>query len=313
MFPQENRISAVFHITRRSLITVLVCVTVSVIIMRTGFLTMFYLAPLGYAVMATGSFLFTFTAAAAVNLIVIIITNISLMGNSLSILMDIMYLCALIFLFTWAVGGKKIRTAFRIILASSVCTIVFIFIILRLGGQFYAFSMEVANELLPGLVTMEMLEITRAILLRGGALISMFLMFVINRQIAGGVLWLIKKQRYGRSLVEFFAPVNTIWFFSGALATVIIASMSGIEALEIAAWNVFVICVIILMAQGIGILSHFLAGKSHVFRLCSTILVIAMLFSPLAVIIAAAILVLGIVEIWRPLRQPAAPGKSGQS
>jgi len=305
MFQEENS-SPGFHITKRSLITVLACVAVSMLLMRTGFLTVFFLVPLGFAVFSCGSYMFTFASAAAVNLIIYIISAAVVSGNDLNflnMLIDISYLTALMFLFTWVTGGRNIRTAYRIILASSISTIFFIIMINRLDSLFYTYSMEVAQELMPGIVTAEMIEFARNVLLRGGALISMFFVFFINRQIASSIFWLVKKQRKDRGLIAFYAPDNTIWVFSGSLATVILANIFGIEFLEIIAWNIFVICVIIFMAQGIGILSHLLSGKSSVFRICSVVFFVILLFSPLIVIAVAAVLVLGIIEIWRPFRR----------
>ena len=273
------------------------------LLMRTGFLTMFYLVPLGYAVLSCGSFMFTFFTAVLTNLVIFLFSNMSSSGSPTDALIEIIYLSVLIFLFTWVVGGKKVRTAYRIILAASLCALIFIFVLSRIGTQLYAVFMETAEEIMPGLVTREMFDIIKNILLRGGALASIVIMLYASRQIAVGLLWLIKKQRKGKGLAAFYAPLNTIWVFSGSLATVITASVFGIEILSIIAWNVFIICVIIFLAQGAGVLTHFLAGKSLVFRLCSAVFFIFMLFSPLTVIIMAAVLVLGIVEIWRPFRR----------
>ncbi|MCL2276382.1 MAG: hypothetical protein FWC21_00645 [Treponema sp.] len=306
--PQEENRIAGFQITKRSLITILICVAVSALFMRTGFLTMFFLIPLGYAVFSSGSFMFTFILAAAANAVFYFISLFAVSGSDFSfinILIDISYLTALMFLFTWVTGGKNIRTAYRIIIASSVSAVFLIIMINRLDSLFYTYSMEAARELMPGLITEETIEIARNILLRGGALVSMFSMFFINRQIASGVFWLVKKQRKDRGLVSFYAPLNTIWVFSGSLATIILAGKFGIEIIEIIAWNIFVICVIIFLAQGIGILSHLLSGKSPVFRMCSTVCIVILLLSPLTVIALAAIIILGIIEIWRPLRRGA--------
>jgi len=305
MLRSEYRIAG-FHITGRSLIIVIICIALSVLFIRTGVLAVFFLVPLGFAVFSSGSFLFTFLSASIVNFAVYLISAVTAQGsdlNFLNMLIDISYLTALIFLFTWVAGGKNIRTAYRIILASSVSTVFFIVMINRLDSLFYTYSMEAAQEILPGLITEEMIETVKKILLRGGALVSMFSMFFVNRQIASGVFYLVSKQRKDRGLAAFYAPLNTIWVFTGSLATVILASIFGIEIFEILAWNVFVICVIIFLAQGIGILIHFLSGKSQIFRICSAVFIVFLLFSPLTVIAIAAILILGIIEIWRPLRR----------
>ena len=291
-----------FHITKQSLVTVIVCTGLSMLFMRTGLLTLLYLVPLGYSAIAGGSFLFTFFAAASVNLVINVIVNFSSSGNA-DMWLNIFYLTALIFMFTWIAGGKKTRTAYRIIISSCAAAIIFLLMVNRIDDLFFTFSMEIAEEILPGLVTAEMLETAKSILYRGGALVSMIFLFFINRHIAVSIVWLIKRQKSDRGLKTFYAPSEAIWVFSGSLATILLAGLFGIEIFEIIAWNVFVVCVIIFMTQGFGILQHLLAKRSPAFRTGSIILLVILFFSPMIVITVLALLVLGIIEIWRPLRR----------
>ncbi|MCL2214575.1 MAG: hypothetical protein FWC06_05120 [Treponema sp.] len=290
-------------VSKHALVTIIVCTALSLFFMRTGVLTFIYLVPLGYAVIASGSFLYTFLAAALANIVILIISNNLSSGNPSNMWMDILYLTVLFLMYTWVVGGKNIRTAYRIIVASATGAAFFLFTVYRMDSVFFLIFTEAANELFPGIVSMEMMETVRSIIFRGGALVSMLFLFFVNRQLAISVVWLIKKQRIGRGLTGFFAPFSAIWVFSGALATIIMAGIFRIEILEILAWNVFIICAIIYLAQGAGILMYLLAQRSSAFRLCSIILLIVLLFSPLTIIIIAALLLLGIMENWRPFRR----------
>ena len=51
-------------------VIIIICVVLSMMFMRTGVLSFFFLVPLGYAILVTGSAGFTFLAAAAANIIV---------------------------------------------------------------------------------------------------------------------------------------------------------------------------------------------------------------------------------------------------
>ncbi|MDR0464931.1 MAG: hypothetical protein LBG94_07450 [Treponema sp.] len=286
-------------LSKQALVTIIVCTALSLFFMRTGILTFIDLVPLGYAVIVSGSFLYTFFAAALANIALFIFFS----GKFGIIWIDILYLTALFLMYTWIVGGKNIRTAYRIILASSAGAVFFLYTVYRMDSVFFSLFYDVANELFPGIVTLEVMEAVKNILFRGGALVSMLFLFFINRQLAISAVWLIKRQRNDRGLTGFFAPFGAIWVFSGALATIILAGMFAIEVLEILAWNVFIICAIIYLAQGAGILIHFLALRSPAFRICSIILLIVLLFSPLTIVVIAALLLLGIIENWRPLRR----------
>jgi len=196
-------------------------------------------------------------------------------------------------------GGKNIRTLYRIIFASSAGAAVFLIIISQQDSMFYLVLARMLEVLSPGL---EMQESVRGILFRGGALVSMIFLLYINRQIVIGVVWLIKKQRNVRGIIDFFAPSRTIWILIGSLFTVIITRLFKVEVFEIAAWNVFSICVIIFMAQGTGILMYWLLKRTPGFRFAAGVFFVIVLFSPLAAVAIASLLLLGIAENWHPFR-----------
>ena len=66
--------------------------------------------------------------------------------------------------------------------------------------------------------------------------------------------------------------------------------------------NVFIICVIIFLAQGGGILTYWMSLRTNVLRLIISVLMIVVLFSPLNSFAVAALILLGIIDNWRPFR-----------
>jgi uncharacterized protein YybS (DUF2232 family) len=130
-------------------------------------------------------------------------------------------------------------------------------------------------------------------------------MFFINRWAAFLAVRLIKKQRNDLGLVEFFAPARTIWALSGSIAVIVLARLLKMDMLDILAWNVFVVCAILFLAQGAGIVLSFLSRRTGASRLFISVLIIIVIISPgLNTLALAALLLLGIAENWLQLRPP---------
>ncbi|MCL2184892.1 MAG: hypothetical protein FWB86_03420 [Treponema sp.] len=326
---------------KTTLIIIAVCVAISIIFMKSGFLSMFYLAPLGYAALISGSMQITFAAIALVNIIVTIFINLFSGNNQFSLfegnlLIEILYFSAIFFMFIWIAGGKRIRTAYRLILSSAAVSAAFFIFVWR-NESFnsllndlsrslsFFFNNELRNEALLNQETSQInaeaaresvLEMIKSISLRGGLFFSMLLMFFINYQLTYAFILLTKrfkikaaekfltekKQKFPLGIINFLAPANAIWFLSGSLATVLIARLYKIEIIEILAWNVFIICAIIFLTQGAGILMLYLERKSAVFRLIFGFLLFFTVLSPLSAAALVALILLGIAEIWLPIR-----------
>jgi len=130
----------------------------------------------------------------------------------------------------------------------------------------------------------------------------MFFVFFINRQIAFSLASTARRRRIDSGLTAFYAPANTIWAFSGAIASIVLTGIFKAEVLSILAWNVFIICAIIFLAQGGGILTYWMSLRTNVLRLIISVLIIVVLFSPLNSFAIAALILLGIIDNWRPFR-----------
>jgi len=309
--PEEKRLS--FKNSR--IITLLVCTAVSMLLLKTGIFSLFFLAPLGYAVILTGAYLPVFITASAANIVIIFVQSFSAVDGMKNMPIEALYLTAVLFGFAWIMGGKGIRTVYRFVIASLVCAGLFLIFINSPSSGFYEFFTKMAEELFGGnseinknpLLSQKfspqaLTEFAKIFLLRGGAVVSMFFLFFINRQIAVNIVSMIKRQRINGGLTAFYAPANTIWALSCALATIVLSGIFTMEILGILAWNVFVVCVIIFMAQGIGIFSYWMSLRSNAFKLIISILIVAILFSPLNSFVLAALIFLGIIDNWRPFR-----------
>ena len=300
-----------------SLVALLVCATLSVIFLKIGLLSLFFLVPLGYVIIISGSFMPIFIAAATANIILIIIQSLYKfdIGN---MLMEMLYITTILLGFTWIMGGKFMRTAYRFVIASSVCAVIFLIFINSPTSAFFELFSNVVKDLFGDGADSEVLvknllftqtftparltELARIFLLRGGALISMFFLFFVNRQVAVSIVSMVKRRKIDHGLTSFYAPANTIWVLSGALATIVLTGIFRIEILGTLAWNVFVVCAIIFLAQGAAILMYWMSLRSNAFRLIINVLIIVVLFSPLNTFAIVALVLLGIIDNWRPFR-----------
>jgi len=298
-------------------ITLFVCTTLSLLFMKTGILSLFYLVPLGYIIVLTGVYMPVFITAAAANIVIMIVQAFSRIDGIKNMPLEALLLTAFFLGFTWIMGGKGLRTAYKFIIASSVCAVIFLIYINSPTSKFFELFSKTAEELFgtgdselqirnplfaQAFIPEHLTEFAKMFLLRGGALISMFFLFFVNRQMTVVIVSMKKKQRIDHGLTAFYAPVNTIWAFSASLATVVLTSIFKVEILSILAWNVFTICAIIYLAQGVGILTYWMLLRSNVFRLIISVLMIVVLFSPLNTFAIAALVLLGIIDNWRPFR-----------
>ncbi|MDR2952801.1 MAG: YybS family protein [Treponema sp.] len=296
--------------------------------MRLGFLSFFFLAPLGYAAVAYDSAWFAFSLAAVINIVFSLAARLIFQYGMNGAWIDIFYFTSLSMLFVWIIAGDgippRMRTVYRFILASAAGALFVIIFVLsgKNGSDFAALIRPQAEYLsqaavsstgsdavklsfLQRILTPEnIVETIKNAALRGGALAGAFFMFFANRQTAIVAARILKKGgRDEKHLSAFFVPVNTIWVFSSALAVILLARMIKAEILEILAWNALVICGILFLAQGAGITAFFLARRTAAFRLLANVLIILMIFSPgINITALAALLLLGIAEIWLPLR-----------
>jgi hypothetical protein len=149
------------------------------------------------------------------------------------------------------------------------------------------------------------LETLGFIAIRGGVAASCMVLLYFSRQAALILVRFIRKTRPGGGIIRFHADFWLIWVFSCALLGVLGGMVLQIPLLEIGAWNILVICAILYLAQGVGILFYFLGGLAMppFLRFLVHFLIILVLFSPKVNVFALGVLaLLGIAENWVPFR-----------
>ena len=296
---------------------------------RAGLLSFFFLVPLGYAAAVYPA------AAAWASCVLAVLMNgmyaplAALLYNKTSladIFLQILYFSLMAIGFTWLMAGpRRIRAVYRFCAAAVLGTLVLLFITFGVSSEFAALIHSQAEMLsslyisssgadvvkrsvLETTLTPEIIALTlRALVLRGGALVSVFFMFVINRQLSLAGVWIFKKRRPRQFLPGFHVPVNAIWVLSLSLAGIVLSRFARALIPEITAWNALVLCAILYLAQGMGILFFVLGQKSMppLPRLLVQALIVMAVISPgINTIALGLLMLLGIAENWLPLRTP---------
>ncbi|MDR0562538.1 MAG: YybS family protein [Spirochaetaceae bacterium] len=251
---------------------------------------------------------------------------------------DMLYFTLTALIFSWIVappfrqvGPVRITLPYRFILGSVAGSLLFLLVTETTQGSFRAFlktqgeqlsSLFIASagndavqrSLLEQYITPEAVaEAITLVILRGGGLVSCLGIFFISRQMGLLLARLIRRITVPEQISLFYTPPWFIWALSFSLLGAVLATLTALPLLEIGAWNMVTICSILYLAQGWGIVRHFLSRKnlSPVMRLGLNILIIFLIFSPgINVVVLGLLVLLGIAEHWAPFRAPKTDGPS---
>ena len=332
---------------RRTFIPALVCAALCVALVRAGLLAVFFLIPLGACAAAFGP------AAAWLGAVFAVCGNgavsaafASYRGAGLAdIGLSVLYFSVMTLGFVWIMAGSppesrwmpampRVRTLFRFAAASVAGALAYASLaFLQGGGEGFRSQIETIYSLYiassgvdaaqqplaeQALALDRVIEVFSMIIMRGGAVVSAFFVFFYSRHLAFILARLFRRKggNVSGDLIGFHAPRRAIWVLSLCLPVILLCRAVSLGAIEVAAWNLLVICVIMFFAQGGGIALFYLARRpmSVIMRLLCGALLVCVIFSPGINALAAAMLILlGIAENWLPLRaeRQGTPGIDG--
>jgi hypothetical protein len=150
--------------------------------------------------------------------------------------------------------------------------------------------------------------------LRGCGIFSIMLFFFINRQLSVSITKFFRRNNpvsghlSGQSVsgLSFFKIRSQfIWAFSVSILILLVSFLVKHEILEIIAWNLFVLCVIMYAAQGMGIVLFFLHRPNvpRGLKIILNLIFIMMIFRfSVMMFFLGTVTVLGILEHWVPFR-----------
>ena len=317
-------------------IPALAAASISVALMRSGFLSFLFLVPLGFSAAASGpaTAWLACVSAVIINGGIAVGTGLHYGSGGGGLVADLLYYTVTALGFTWIMAGgffPRVRTMYRFSIAAVAGALAFLCIVsLTRNSEGFAGFLQSQAEWLSSvyisasgadaarrsvlehqLTPEKILEALTAVALRGGGLVSAFFLLFVNRQAALGLVRIVRRRSEGRSLSAFHVPVNTIWVLSISLAAVLLATIIKAAIVEIIAWNIVVLCAILFLAQGAGIAFYALTRRPlpPLMRLLCTVLIVVMVCSPGINMAALGLLIiLGIAENWLPLRAPKHDG-----
>jgi hypothetical protein len=312
----------------------------SVFLLRSGLVTVFFLVPLGFVGCSFGRPAVWKAVGAACVLNALCGLGLTLWaGRGLGgLLPDLGYYLLMTAAFAWLVappakgpGWLRIRASYRLILGAVAGALGGLWFMALESSGLQGFVRSQA-ELLSSLYVSSaggdaarrslleqelsperIIPVFNLILVRGGALASLMAVFFISRQFSLGLGILTRRPPAAGVSTggprDFHAPPFLIWAFSGSLGGILLFRIAGLGAPETVVWNLLVVCALMYLAQGLGILQVILGRRTMpaIPRIMLNIGIILVVFSP--GINAAALgllMLLGIVEHWVPLRARAA-------
>ncbi|MDR1390700.1 MAG: YybS family protein [Treponema sp.] len=151
-------------------------------------------------------------------------------------------------------------------------------------------------------------ERVRYAALRGGLLCSCIVLFALSRY-AASIIFRVMRRTRGGGIISFKNARFLVYVLSCSLGMVVAGKLAAREWVEIAGWNILVLCGILYLAQGGGIVLFFLAKLPPLPRIAVNIGLVLLLLTPPAN--AGALLVtalLGVAENWAPFRTPQQNG-----
>ena len=316
----------------KAYIPALVGAGICLFFLKSGFLSFFFLVPLGFVsyVFQYKTAWFAFLFASLGNFFLTLLTA----GNAPAalIIINFFYFAGMALIFTWITAPPRafppVSDTARLIGGSVLGALIFIFIVFR-GMASSGFSEYVENMLnvlvsayrssganvvesarLDMLNAEILMDTFKSVMLRGGSLVSSLLLFFVSSQMS--IIFARFFLRYkGASLPErksltlFHVNPSVIWVLSASLLLVVFLRVLKLAAPEIILWNILIICIILYFTQGLGIIQFFLIRSSRppFFRLLFILLFVIIVFSPfLNLLLLGGIAVLGIAENWAPLR-----------
>jgi hypothetical protein len=304
---------------------------------RSGFFAPFFLLPVGLAAYRFGwpiawlTALIAALANAAISLFWVVGSN----GSMNSFLADALYFGSVTLVFAWAVvdrdlhgGPRRIRTAYRLVIAAVIATVATIPVILlaksdeglislirhQAEGFIAAYTDAagadvVARSLIEKNLNPEaMIQAIGDVYMRGAAVLGHAVFFFMSWRIALLFASFGNPQLRRRgSFALFHLDAYVIWPLISAFVIVLLGVILKFFQAEILGWNLLALCLLLYLAQGYGIVQYHLMRPGiprSIGPLVTLIVALAFLRPGINAIVAGAIAALGIAENWLPLRAP---------
>jgi hypothetical protein len=301
----------------------------SLFLIRSGLLVFLFLLPLGFIGFGWGPKTLWAGLGLAILGNCVLCLGLGLIAGvpAGSLLWDIFYFAAMTTAFAWLIlpldgNSSRIPGAYRLALASSLGALIYIALFFRsLNDEVFYESMSnivafifslqqgnagLAQDAMQDQQNIEAIfEIIKNVIIRGGALFSSVFIFLINRQISVFLIRLFGGPRRTNVFLGFFAHQRVLWVLAAAGLLIPVALLFRWTVPEIILWNIVTLCVMMYLAQGLGILMYLVSKPNFpvLVRFLLPILLVVLLFSPgINAVLLGIIVLLGIAENWVSFR-----------
>ena len=313
-----------------ALIPAVIGAIISIFFIRTGFAVMFFLLPLGFIGYGWGpKTLWTGLIFAVLgNFLLTLIFGFTFRIPGLDMFWDILNFSVLAASFAWLIlpleqNSYQIPGAYRLAIGASLCTVVFIAFFQKIFDNplFYdsiksqiesiaAFyfsgnAQDAKNTIQDSIDIDRLMELMKDMIIRGGALFSSIVMLFINRQLSVFIIRLFGGPKRKKVFQNFHVNGRVIWLLIFSIALALVSRSLGWTAFGIIMWNIIILCVLMYLAQGFGIMGYFMSkpGFPPFIRFIVPVVFVFLLFSPVInAIMLGIIAILGIVENWMSFR-----------
>ncbi|MCL2833860.1 MAG: YybS family protein [Treponema sp.] len=311
-------------------IPALIGAAASLFLIRSGFAVLLFLLPLGFVGFGWGpKTLWTGLVFAVLgNFLITLFFGLTFNVPGEDMFWDMLYFTAAAASFAWIIlpadqKSYRIPGAYRLVLGASLCTLVFVGLFTRIFNNpaFYdsvksqvetiaAFywsgnTAETQKALLDALDVDKIIEVMKNMILRGGALFSSLLILFVNRQLSLFLIRFFGAPRKNPVFRSFHVHPRIIWVLSFSLLLLLLSRNFFMTAAEIILWNIIVLCALMYLAQGFGIVGYFMQrpGFPPVLRFFLPVVFVLLLFSPVInAVMLGIVAVLGVAENWVTFR-----------
>ena len=238
----------------------------------------FFLVPLGFVAfryeerIAWAAFFFTITGNVILTLGTAATHNFPVAETAWNLL----YVSVMVSIFAWIIVpppavAERVSGVIRFISGSCLGALMFIgfFFRLLMSDVFSEYVNHLINMMVSQNARLEIMTTesvitgVKNIMLRGGSLLSCVLLFTACRQIGFTFARLLPGKKAANlqeanPLAAFRVQYNTIWVFSASLFLVVATRIAGLEIPEIILWNILILCAILYLGQGLGIMQVFI-------------------------------------------------------
>jgi len=311
-----------------ALIPAIIGAVVCLFFIRSGFAVLFFLLPLGFIGYGWGpkTLWACLLFAIAGNIVLTLLMGLSFRIPGGDMVWDIIYFISMTAAFAWIIlpfdeKSMLIPGAYRLALGACLTTMIFIGLFFRtmsnpvffefLSSQielifsFYRPASEAQNTVSGFPDTLIIVELMKSIILHGGALFSSVIILFVNRQLSLFLIRIFGGPRRKNVFMTFHVYPQIFWALVFSILLIVVSNMFAIGAFGAICWNVVVLCAMMYLAQGFGIIRYFMSWHRFpsFLRFLVPVIFIILLFNPaINMLMVGAVIVLGIVENWVSFR-----------